>query len=512
MGRQSADERREAPETGYRELIQRASYGIFRARTDGRFLDVNPALVTMLGYDSAEDLRKVHAITDVYRDPSELTRVLDLLARDERARGVEVEWKRRDGTPIIVQLSGRAVRSPSGQVTTIEAFAEDLTQQRLFEEQLRQTHKIEAVGRLAGGIAHEFNNLLLIIMGRSELLLDRLPPEDSSRRDITIIQDTAKRAATLIQQLLAFGGKQAFRPEEVDLDGLIADLAPMLRALIGEDIELVIVPRSGGARVHGDPRQLQQVIMNLAVNARDAMPKGGRLTIQTLNLVIDHAFPPRHSGAKLGPHVLLVVSDTGIGMDPDTRARIFDPFFTTKDVGEGTGLGLSAVNGIVRQHHGHVVVESEPDRGSTFKIYLPQLEEPGRVSQPEELRTPVGEAAGTILLVEDEAAVRTLMRENLLLHGYTVLEAADAGEALLISERHAGPIHLLLTDVVMPRMSGPELAQRLRSVYPAMKALFISGYDENALRQHGVLAAGTPLLQKPFMIAQLARKVRDMLA
>lgn len=499
------------PEADYRALIEGAAVGVLRSRLDGKLLDANPALARMLGYESTAQLLEVNLVTDIYRAPREHAQVIERLRSVSRTDGIEVEWKRKDGTPITVRLHGRLVQHRDGHLNGLEVFAEDVTERRLREERLRQAQKIEAVEHLAGGLAHEFNNLLMIIMGRSELLLDRLGPQNPSARDITIIQDTARRAATLIQQLLAFGRRHVFEPSAVDLDALIADLHPMLRALVGEEIEMLIVPGTGGGLAHGDPRLLQQALVNLALNAREAMPQGGRLTIQTANIEIDGAFAPQHLGLPPGPHVVLAVSDTGIGMDPETRARIFEPFFTTKEVGEGPGLGLSAVYGIVKQHKGDLVVESVPGQGSSLKIYLPRVEkDTPQAGDPKEALRPVPKGSETVLLVEDEAAVRAVTRESLRVNGYSVLEAADAREAIRICEQHEGPIDLLLTDVVMPGLSGPELAHRLTALRPAMKVLYMSGYDERTLVGHGV-GSGMAVLHKPFTTATLGHKVRELL-
>ena len=497
-------------EANYRALIHGAPYGVFRARFDGRLLEVNPALTRMLGYDSPSDLLGVNFVTDLFREPREPVQVIERLKLASQPNGIEVEWKRKDGTPIAVRLSGRLIRHPGGHLVGLEAFAEDVTERRRVEEQLRQTHRIEVVERLAGGVAHEFNNLLMIISGRGELLHNRLSANDPALRDLAIIQDTVRRAAALIQQLLAFGRRQVFDPRAVALDDVIADLAPMLRALMGEDVELLIVPGSRHSQIQGDPPLLQQVLMNLALNAREAMPHGGRLTIQTANIEIDETVVSRYPGICPGPHVVLAVSDTGIGMDARTRARIFEPFFTTKEVGEGPGLGLSAVYGMVKQHQGGIVVDSAPSQGSTFKIYLPRVEEVAPAVESEPPLTPPPLSSETVLLVEDEAGVRAVTRESLRVHGYSVLEAADAREAIRICEQHEGPIDLLLTDVVMPGLSGPELAHRLAALRPAMKVLYMSGYDERTLAQHGV-GSGTALLHKPFTTATLGHKVRELL-
>ena len=379
------------------------------------------------------------------------------------------------------------------------------------QEQLTQARKMEAVGRLAGGIAHDFNNLLTVLIGRSQLLLRRLGAEDPVRADIELMEHTADRAADLTRQLLAFSRKQVLQPSVLDLNVVVANLAEMLRRLIGEDIALVTALDPALSHVKADPGQIEQIVMNLAANARDAMSKGGRLTLETANAELDAAYARRHVEVRPGPYVMLAVSDTGLGMSPETLTHIFEPFFTTKGPGQGTGLGLATVYGIVKQSDGHIWVYSEPGRGTTFKIYLPRVEE---AVDPSVARWRLPEPARgheTILLVEDELAVRDLARDVLRAYGYTVLEAQDGREALLISERYFGPIHLMLTDVVMPEMSGRELASQLAPLRPTMPVIYMSGYTDAAVVHHGVLDPGTTFLQKPFTPDALARKLRQVL-
>jgi len=379
------------------------------------------------------------------------------------------------------------------------------------QEQLTQARKMEAVGRLAGGVAHDFNNLLMVIMGRSELLLQQLEADDPKRGATELIRDTTRRAADLTRQLLAFGRKQVLQPRVLDLNAVVDNMSELLRRVIGEDIALgtALDPELG--RVKADPGQLEQVIVNLAINARDAMPEGGQLTIETVNVELDASYARRHVEVTPGPHVMLALSDTGIGMDEATQARIFEPFFTTKPLGKGTGLGLATVYGIVRQSGGNVWVYSEPGRGTTFKIYLPRVED---LPEPMDADPVAGQplrGMETVLLVEDEPAVRDLARDVLTARGYTVLVARLGAEALQICERHPGPIQLAVTDVVMPEMNGRELAQRLAVLRPGLKILYMSGYTDHAVVNHGVLDPGTVFLQKPFGPGVLVRKVREIL-
>jgi two-component system cell cycle sensor histidine kinase/response regulator CckA len=377
--------------------------------------------------------------------------------------------------------------------------------------QLEQAQKMDAVGRLAGGVAHDFNNLLTVILGRTDILLHPLKPEDPMRRGIELIQRTAGRAADLTRQLLAFSRKQVLEPVVLDLAAVTTDMKDMLGRLIGEDIALLTNPTPGLGRVKADRGQIEQVIMNLAVNARDAMPQGGRLIVETANIDLDDEYVRRHVGARPGPHVMLAVSDTGTGIPHEIQSQIFEPFFTTKEQGKGTGLGLATVYGIVKQSGGYIEVDSEPGQGTTFRVYLPRLDaEPAPVDRS---ARPAAAAGGTetILLVEDEEGVRELARDILRASGYTVLEARNGPEALLLCERHQGPLEMLLTDVVMPRMSGRELAERLAPLRPDLSVLYMSGYTDDAVIRHGVLGAGTAFLQKPFTPAALVLRVRETL-
>jgi nitrogen-specific signal transduction histidine kinase/CheY-like chemotaxis protein len=387
----------------------------------------------------------------------------------------------------------------------------DVTERRALEEQLRQSQKMDAVGRLAGGVAHDFNNLLTVILGRSELLLARYRADDRTRQQIDLIRTTAQQAAALTAQLLAFSRKQVVAPRRLDLNEVVTRMEQLLRRLIGEDLALRIILGPSLGHVKVDPGQMDQVIMNLVVNARDAMPRGGHLTIETANVAIDAAYAQQHLGVEPGPYVVLSVSDNGCGMDRDTMSHIFEPFFTTKGPGKGTGLGLATVYGIVQQSGGRIAVYSEPGIGTTFRVYLPRAEES---------LAPVGSDAGlprlargseTILLLEDEEGVLNLAREILEMSGYTVLVAPDSAEAMAIGEHHQGPIHLLLTDVVMPQMNGRELAQQLGRIRPAMKVLYMSGYTFDIVVHHGVVEADTALLQKPFTLESLTSKVREVL-
>ena len=391
------------------------------------------------------------------------------------------------------------------------AVKQDISDFKQLEEQLRQSQKLEAIGMLAGGIAHDFNNLLTVIRGYSDLTLMRLSEEDPLHRNISEVKKAAERAAGLTRQLLAFSRKQVLQPKVLDLNAVVSELEKMLRRLIGEDIGLRTVLESDLGSVKADPGQIEQIIMNLAVNARDAMPQGGKLTIETTNVYLDEDYAKVHIAVIPGPYVMFAVSDTGTGMDSRTQARIFEPFFTTKEKGKGTGLGLSTVYGIVKQSGGNIWVYSEVGQGTTFKVYLPRVDEGAQEYKRSAETEGAIQGSETILLAEDEEMVRKLARQVLEMHGYQVLEAANGGAALLICERHKEPIHLLITDVIMPEMSGRELADRLAQLRPEMKVLYMSGYTDNAIVHQGVLDEGANFIQKPFPTDALARKVREVL-
>ena len=391
-----------------------------------------------------------------------------------------------------------------------ERVAADEAQAQL-EAQLMQSQKMEAVGKLAGGIAHDFNNLLTVITGRTSLVLRGVGSQHPRYNDIELIQKSANRATALTRQLLAFSRKQVLQPKVLSLNEVVDGLEPIVRRLIREDVELVTALESDLGQVKVDPNHMEQVLMNLVVNAVDAMPRGGRLIIETSNIELTGAYATKHIGMEPGAFVMLAVSDNGQGMDAETRERIFEPFFTTKEQGKGTGLGLSTVHGVINQSGGHILVYSEPGRGTAFKIYLPRVDAPKPAFR--RLPTPVDVRRGaeTLLLVEDEEDVRGLARDVLVESGYTVLESATAEEAVRICEEHVGPISLLLSDVVMPNVSGPQLAKRLVDLRPEIQVLYMSGYTDEAIVHHGVLEPGTAFIEKPFTPEGLAGKVRDVL-
>ncbi len=428
----------------------------------------------------------------------------------ERVRNVEMAIVPRNGPARAVVASGQPITDLNGRKLGAVVAMHDVTERRALEAQLRQAQKMEAVGRLAGGIAHDFNNLLNVITGYGELVLERLEEDDPLRGKVVQIRGAAFRAASLTRQLLAFSRKQVIEPRVLDLGALLAEMEKLLRRLIGEDIEMATLRPEGLGPVRADPGQIEQIIMNLVVNARDALPQGGKLTLETANVDLDEAYARKHPGARPGRYVMLAVSDNGMGMDVETQTHIFEPFFTTKEQGKGTGLGLATVYGIVKQNDGYIEVESAPGRGATFRIYLPWVDAPAETARPQEAAvSPHG--SETVLVVEDEAIVRTLIHDVLEGYGYTVLMAGDVDQAEEACRRHGGPIHLLMTDVILPKANGREVARRVTALRPGLKVLYMSGYTDSAIVQHGVLESGVAFLPKPFALSALATKVREAL-
>jgi len=507
--RKSVEAQLQKSEAQFRSLVHDAPYGIYRVTMDGRLLHVNPALTAMLGYDSQEELMRLNMEKDVYRDPQSRRRFLKEYGHEQDFRGVEAEWRRKDGKFITVRVTGHPVVEKDNSVAYFEIFAEDITERRSLERQLLQAQKMEAIGRLAGGIAHDFNNLLSVILGHSDILEQQVATNGAMRKSVEATRNAAERAAALTLQLLAFSRKQLIEPTVVDLNTSVTEIQKMLHRVIGEDVELAIRLQPDLGYIKADPGQLGQVLMNLAVNSRDAMPSGGTLAIETANVELDETYVRQHLGARPGPFVMLAVSDTGIGMGSETLSHIFEPFFTTKDPGKGTGLGLSMVYGIIKQNNGYIMAYSEPGRGTTFKIYFPRSEETLPASLT--VRKAIQGGTETILLVEDEVALRELTRLLLEDAGYTVLESPGVEDAIAIAKDLHVKIDLLLTDVVMPRIDGRELASQLVTLRPNLKILYMSGYTDDVLVNRGSLTQAAILVQKPFTKNTLLQKIRETL-
>jgi two-component system, cell cycle sensor histidine kinase and response regulator CckA len=471
---------------------------------------VNPAFEKLTGYTSAEVIGQTLGILKSDQQAGELYEEMWNTVLSGKVFHGTVMNRKKNGETFTIEKAITPMRNQAGTITHFISTGRDITDQKKLESQLQQSQKMDAIGQLAGGVAHDFNNLLLVISAYAELVLDSLAAEDPSRKKLDEIITATRRAAELTRQLLAFGRKQIQSLRVLDLNAVVGEISRMLPRLIGEDIQLVFVPGRDLVRVKADPAQIEQVMMNLATNARDAMPGGGKLTIETSNVSLDQAYVERHVIVPAGEYALLAVSDSGEGIAEEHMNHIFEPFYTTKVAGKGTGLGLATVYGIVKQSGGFIWVYSEPGHGTTFKIYLPRVRA-GKV----ESQTPVVESSPrgqeTVLLVEDEAAVRASTCEFLIRCGYTVVTAENGEEALRVSREYSGPIDLMITDVVMPKMGGPKLAAQLLAERPQMKALFLSGYAENTMLRHGGVDVGSRFLSKPFSLSTLANKIREVL-
>jgi hypothetical protein len=466
---------------------------------------IDPAERTILAANAAAEILYGHS-REQFRDMSLEAVLVD--EDDSEPSGRPRRHRTASGRIIDVDMATHPIDF-GGRPAELAVLV-DLTARRQLEDQLRQAQKMEAVGMLAGGVAHDFNNLLTIISGYSQLILNALPPGDSIHYSAEQILKAGERAATLTQQLLAFSRPQGLQPKVLEVNHLITGLSTLLRRLIGEDVDLQLSLTADLGRVSADAGEIEQVLMNLVVNARDAMPQGGSLTIETSNVDLDENYTGRHLATKPGQYVQIAVSDNGGGMDEATQARLFEPFFTTKNPGRGTGLGLSTVFGIVKHSGGNLNVYSVPGKGTSVKVYLPRIDQPAAV-EPAAARKRVVSGSETILLVEDEEMVRRLVRESLVRAGYRVLDTSDPLEARRLSETYRGTIHLLITDVVMPKISGRELAEELLGRRPAMKVLYMSGYTDNAIVNTGILHKEVAFLQKPFTPAALTEKVRQVL-
>lgn len=507
--RKAAAESLRQSEFGFRSMVEHAPYGIFRCHADGTLASANPALQRMLGYEDVNQLLERNSVEEVFAGPGEFQKLKTFLDQGGEFKDITVELKRRDGVQIAVRCGGRRTGDQAG---AFDVFAEDVTEKRILERQLQMAAKMEAIGRLSGGIAHDFNNLLGVIIGYSQLFKRKLDPQSPLREHAQEIEKAGQRAASLTKQLLAFSRQQVLSPAIVDLNDLVIDMVKMLPRLIGEDIAVNTSLAADLGKVKADRSQVEQVIMNLAVNARDAMPNGGHLLVQTANRAFDQTYVRTHPGSRLGEYVMLEVRDSGTGIDAQILAHIFEPFFTTKEVGKGTGLGLATVYGIVKQSEGYIWVDSEPGKGASFQVFLPKVDEE---VTPEQgiVVLPSGAISHsqTILLVEDSEPLRKLTRSLLETHGFQLLVAQNGEEAIRIADHHANGIDLLVTDVVMPGMNGRVLAERLLAKRPGLRVLFISGYADNFVAVHGVLERGMALLNKPFTEEDLIARIGAVL-
>ncbi|MBI4503612.1 MAG: PAS domain S-box protein [Gemmatimonadetes bacterium] len=489
--------------------VDQSPASIVMTDTRARILYVNPKFEAVTGYTAAEAIGQNPRMLQSGSHPADFYRQMwETITSGQIWRG-ELHNRTKDGRLFRERASIAPVTDASGTITHYLAIKEDITDRKQLEDELRQAQKMEAVGRLAGGVAHDFNNLLTVILGNCEIVLADMKDDDEIRRDLVEIEAAARRAASLTRQLLAFSRRQIIQPQILDLNALVEGIGKMIRRLLGEDITVAMQLAKDVGRVIADPGQLEQVLLNLSVNARDAMPDGGRLAIQTANMDVDPTFQRDHPGAQVGPHVKIAITDTGTGMTPEVRAHLFEPFFTTKPAGKGTGLGLSTVYGIVKQSNGSIFVQSEPDRGSTFTILLPRSD-----AEPTSRAPVASEISGgteTILIAEDDGIVRSIARRALEGRGYRILEARDGEGALKLASQESGAIHLLLTDLVMPGMGGQELARRLTAQFPGVRTLFTSGYSETAATNGGVLSPDVAFLAKPFSVEEIARKVRAVL-
>jgi PAS domain S-box-containing protein len=473
-------------------------------------VQANPALVQMLGYTSEQEVIGLRMATDVYHHAEEREVATAWCRQQDSVQGIEVDWKHKDGRPFTIRCDAHVVRDRDGNLEFLEGFIEDISERRAMEMQLRQGQKMEAIGRLAGGIAHDFNNLLGVIIGYGDFVSEQIGADSPLRNPVEQIKKAGDRASALTRQLLAFSRQQVLETKVLNLNTIVADMIKMLPPLLGEDIQLRTSLAPALGPVKADQGQIEQVIMNLAVNARDAMPGGGRLTIETRNSHLDEEFVMRHRPTIPGEYVMLIVSDTGSGMDAQTQAHIFEPFFTTKEQGRGTGLGLATVYGFVKQSGGYVWVQSEPGVGSTFTIYLPLVGEALPRAHTKDGGAALARGAETILLVEDEESLRTLTRSQLEDSGYTVLEANCGSEAIRIARQHRGPIHLLLTDVVMPGMNGRAVAEVLTASRPETRVVYISGYT--GFSDYGLMNLDAVIIQKPFTRRVLLQRLREVIA
>jgi PAS domain S-box-containing protein len=493
-------------------IIDSSDDAIIGKGLDGIITSWNKGAERIYGYRPEEVVGKHVSLLAPSDRPNEIPEILQKTARGESVEHYESVRVTKDGRHLDVSISVSPLRDAKGDIIGASAIARDITAQKRAEGQLRQSQKMEAIGRLAGGVAHDFNNILGIISACTEFLRDRIDPAAEPSHYVENIKKATERGASLTRQLLAFSRTSTIQPRVLDLNERLKDISKLLHPMMGDDVEVLILSRSPAAVVEADPGQFDQIVVNLAVNARDAMPRGGKFILETRAERFDEAFAGQHQAMAAGKYVLLAVSDTGSGMDEATASRVFEPFFTTKEVGKGTGLGLATVYGIVKQSGGHILVYSEPGHGTTFKIYLPSADHKIGLGSKTEVETVAPKRQGTtILLVEDDEFMRALTRQLLQEHGYTVIEADDGKSALEWVESHPGPIDLLLTDVVMRRMSGPELVERLNASHPTLKVVYMSGYTGELIAEREVLKRGITLLEKPFTRTALLNTIHTIL-
>jgi len=493
-------------------IIDSSEDAIIGKNLDGTIASWNKGAERIYGYTPEEVVGKHISLLAPTDRPDEIPEILQKTARGESVEHYESVRVTKDGRHLDVSISVSPLRDAKGDIVGASAIARDITAQKRAEGQLQQSQKMEAIGRLAGGVAHDFNNILGIINACTEFHRDRIDPNAESSVYVENIKKATERGSSLTHQLLTFSRTPAIQPCILDLNERLKDISKLLRPLMGDDVEVLVVSKSPSAVVEADPGQLDQVLVNLAVNARDAMPRGGKFILETRAMKFDEAFAEQHQAMAAGRYVLLAISDTGNGMDEATVSRVFEPFFTTKEVGKGTGLGLATVYGIVKQSAGHILVYSEPGYGTTFKIYLPSADHKIGLGSKTEVETVAPKRQGTtILLVEDDEIMRSLTRQLLQEHGYTVVEADDGKSALEWVQSHPGPIDLLLTDVVMRRMSGPELVERLNASHPNLKVVYMSGYTGELIAEREVLRRGITLLEKPFTRTALLNTIHTTL-
>ncbi|MDT8066932.1 MAG: PAS domain S-box protein [Terriglobia bacterium] len=496
-------------EEHFQTMVERSPYGIYAADLSGNIVWANPALVQMLGYESVDEVLQLNTVRNIYADPHDRQNAVGFWDAIARPDPIETKWKRKDGKLITVRLVGRRI-SPEGSAPMHEVFVENVTEQRVLEKQFQQAQRMEAVGRLAGGVAHDFNNLLMVIGSSAQMVQDAKHDPAKVDHYTTIVRSATDKAAVLTRRLLAFSRQQVLQPAVISLNDVVIDICRLLPRLLGEDVEVVLGLDDGLKKIYADRGQIEQALMNLSVNARDAMPNGGRLTIETKIVELDAQYAQQRSTEiSPGEYVMLAISDTGVGMTPEVQSQIFEPFFTTKEVGKGTGLGLASVYGTVRQSGGFIWVYSEVGRGSSFKLYFPALEAAAEVAEARTLAMPHPGGSERVLLVEDEATLRELTSTFLQAKGYRVLEASNGVQALEICRTHPD-IAVLVSDVVMPELGGPALAAYATKLLPQVKIILMSGYTDRAL-DNNALELGMEFLQKPFSFDTLAKTIRRVL-